>query len=99
MPTCADRIDAVTVTIELPPELEAGLRAQAKARGLPLTQYLQRVLLEQAPARTAAGLSPTGRAAAWRDAAKGLPHTPVLSDEAISRETLYAARGLPESVS
>jgi hypothetical protein len=98
MPTCADRIDAVTVTIELPPELEAGLRAQAKARGLPLTQYLQRVLLE-APARTAAGLSPTERAAAWRDAAKGLPHTPVLSDEVISRETLYAARGLPESVS
>jgi antitoxin ParD1/3/4 len=33
------------------------------------------------------------RAAAWRDAAKNLPRTPPLSDEAISRESLYDTRG------
>jgi hypothetical protein len=32
----------MTVTIELPPEIEAGLLAQAKAEGLPLSQYVQR---------------------------------------------------------
>ena len=31
--------------------------------------------------------------AAWRQAAKGLPRTPPLSDEAISRESIYCDRG------
>jgi hypothetical protein len=37
----------VTLTIELPSETEAGLIARAKARGLPLKQYLRRFLVEQ----------------------------------------------------
>lgn len=33
------------------------------------------------------------RAAAWLDAVKRFPHTPPLSDEAISRESIYEKRG------
>jgi predicted DNA-binding protein len=33
------------------------------------------------------------RAAAWRDAARNLPRTPPLSDEAISRDSMYENRG------
>jgi len=38
-------------------------------------------------------LSPAERAALWRNSAGGLPHTKPLSDEAISRESIYADRG------
>jgi hypothetical protein len=38
-------------------------------------------------------MSPAERGAAWRESAKKFPHTPPLSDEAISRENLYAERG------
>ena len=40
-----------------------------------------------------AALSPAERAALWRESIKGLPPTPPLSDEAISRESIYDSRG------
>jgi Post-segregation antitoxin CcdA len=83
----------MTVTIELPPEVEAGLVAQAQALGVPLSQYLEHLLREQVPQLSSASLSPAERAAAWRESAKGLPHTPPLSDQAISRESIYSDRG------
>jgi hypothetical protein len=82
----------MTVTIELPPEIEASLVAQAQALGLELTQYLEHLLLERAPTPTGASLGPAERAAAWRESVKGIPHTPPLSDEAISRESIYGDR-------
>ncbi|HZK89797.1 MAG TPA: hypothetical protein VFC56_06575 [Stellaceae bacterium] len=44
-------------------------------------------------ARPKAQLSPAQRAAAWREAVHGLPHTKPLPDEAIGREVLYSERG------
>lgn len=82
----------MTVTIELAPDLEAGLAALAKAQGLGLPQYVQRVLKEQVSSQTG-GLSPAERAAAWLSSTEGLPLTPALSDEAISRESMYGSRG------
>jgi hypothetical protein len=38
-------------------------------------------------------LTPEQRAAAWRETAKRFPDTPLLSDEAISRESMYPDRG------
>jgi hypothetical protein len=38
-------------------------------------------------------MTPEERAAFWRDSAGGLPDTKPLSDEAMSRETIYAERG------
>jgi hypothetical protein len=82
----------MTITIELAPDLEAGLVALAKAQGLGLPQYVQRVLKDQISLQ-AGGLSPAERAAAWLASADGLPLTPPLSDEAISRESMYGPRG------
>lgn len=83
----------MTVTIELPPEIEVGLIAQAEAQGLALPQYVQRLLLERFPSGVSTPLSAAGRASAWRESVKGLPHTPPLSDEAISRDSIYGNRG------
>jgi hypothetical protein len=82
----------MTVTIELPPEIEAGLLAQAEAQGLPLSRYVENLLREQVAICTDT-LSPAERAAAWRESVRDLPHSPPLSDEAISRESIYGDRG------
>ena len=39
------------------------------------------------------GLSPAERAAAWRESTRDLPHTAPLSDDAISRESIYGDDG------
>jgi hypothetical protein len=83
----------MSVTIELPPEIEAGLTAQAEAQGLALTKYLEHVLETQVLQPSPGALSPSERAALWRESVKDLPRTPPLSDEAISREHLYDERG------
>jgi len=83
----------MTITIELPPEIEADLTAQAEAQGLLLPQYLQQLLRGQVSVRPDTALSPSDRAALWRESAKNLPRTPPLSDEAISRESIYGDRG------
>ena len=63
--------------------------ALAKAQGLGLPQYVQRVLKEQVSSQ-AGGLSPAERAAAWLSSTEGLPLTPPLSDDAMSRECMMA---------
>jgi hypothetical protein len=73
----------MTITIELPHEIEANLLAKAQAEGLPLPQYVTNFLRRHI-------LSPEERAAAWRESAKNLPPTPTLSDEAMSRESIYS---------
>jgi hypothetical protein len=83
----------MTVTIDLRPEIEARLALLAAEQGVSLTQYVRRLLEEQVPGRGEPMLSPGQRAALWRDSAKGLPHTAPLSDEAISRDSIYDARG------
>lgn len=83
----------MTITIELSPETEANLSALAAARGLPLPVFVRKLLEEQIPAHVDLPLSSAERGAAWRASAKKFPHTPPLSDEAISRENLYAERG------
>ena len=81
------------ITIELPPEVEAGFAALAAKRGVALPDYLLHVLEEQMPAHTGASLSPEERARLWRESAKGMPYTPPLSDAAVSRESFYDTRG------
>jgi hypothetical protein len=53
----------MTVTIQLPSDIEADLTARAQAQGLDLPQYVEYVLREQVPTRgTSATLSPAERA-------------------------------------
>jgi hypothetical protein len=81
----------MTVTIELRPEVEASLASLAAEQGISLTQYVRRLLEEQIPGQVT--LSPAERANLWRESVKGLPRTSPLSDDAISRDSIYDARG------
>jgi len=67
-------------------EIEAGLAGRAAGGRVGVSEYV--AWLEQV-----SPLSTAERAAAWRQAATGLPRTPPLSDEAISRESIYCDRG------
>jgi hypothetical protein len=78
----------MTVRLDLNPDVEAGLLAQAKARGLPLEAYLEQVLRERSRSVDVARLSPADKAKAFRAWAASHPSTPPLSDEAVSRESL-----------
>ena len=82
----------MTITLELPPEIEASLPAQAAAQGISLREYLRHLLEGQARSPESP-LTPGERAALWRQSTAGLPRTQPLSDRAISRETIYDARG------
>jgi hypothetical protein len=77
------------VTIDLPPEIEAKLAAQAAARGVPLAEHLRRLLAEQAGVSKVRPTTPEERVKLWRDVS-GPPDTKPLS---ISRETIYAEHG------
>ena len=69
------------------------LIAHVKAQGLSAPLNVEQELRSQAiPSRSA--LSPAERAEAFRTWAESHPRTtPVLSDDAISRETIYSHRG------
>jgi len=83
----------VTVTLNLKPEVEAGLLAQAQISGMTVEEYLlslvEGVVLPPAPAT----LSPEQRAAAFESWSAGHRVTPPLSDYAVSREAMHEGRG------
>lgn len=81
----------MTVILDLRPEIEARLVALATERGMSVEQYVSQLLEGQPPGPRS--LSPAERAALWREGAKRFPRTPPLSDEAISRESIYDTRG------
>ena len=94
----------MTVTIELPSDIEAGLLAQAQAEGLAVSDYVQHLVLEKvaaklnasAAARPASELPPeewVRKFNAWTESHTAL-NLPLLSDEDISRESIYRERGL-----
>jgi len=83
----------MTVTLDLKPEITAGLLALADGSGMSLEDYLLAMVEGTVLTRSSQTLSPQEKAAAWRESAKRFPDTPPLSDEAISRESIYADRG------
>ena len=84
----------MTVTLNLPPEKEAAFTAQAKARGLSIEQWILEAAEQsvQQPV-SIAHLQKTNpqewarQFRAWADSHD--PKIPVLSDEAMSRESIY----------
>ena len=80
----------MTVKLDLNPEVEAGLVAQAQARGLSLEAYLQQVLKERSATSMPlkAATENAAKARAFRAFAKD--HRPVgsLTDESLRREHL-----------
>jgi hypothetical protein len=84
-----DEVYKVTVTLNLRPEVEVGLLAQAQVTGMTLEEYLlsvvEGVVLPVAPA----SLPAEQRAAAFEAWSANHRATPPLSDYAVSRETMY----------
>ena len=82
----------MTIEIELKPEIEAQLKAQAQRNGFSLSRYVQHILEQQVPGQPVeSGMTPEERAKAFQDWAESFPYrrnTP-LSDDAISREAFY----------
>ncbi len=82
----------MSIEIELKPEMEAELKTRAQKNGLPLSQYVQRLLEQHVPVQPVeSAMSPVERAKAFRNWVENFPyrrHEP-LSDDAISRESFY----------
>ncbi|MEX2301634.1 MAG: hypothetical protein WD733_11890 [Bryobacterales bacterium] len=79
----------MTVRLDLRPDVEANLAAQARARGVPLEVYLQRVIEDLArsaevPPASLQDLEATLDALA--EMGRDLPHLP---SSAFSRENIY----------
>ncbi len=87
----------MTVTLNLPPNVEQAYLAEAQARGLPLAEIMEETLVAaRKPAGVAIQLSPEEwlrEYEAWgnRNVRKNLP---ILSNEALSRDSMYEDRGL-----
>lgn len=88
----------MTITLKLTPEVEAGLLAQAQALGLPLDEFLSRQLevLTRAGSPSSAEFQAPAATETWeKDLDEWLdsfPQQPLLSDEAVKRESWYPDR-------
>ena len=86
----------MTVTFDLPPQVEQAYLAEARASGLSLDVLVCDVLLARQSSPVTAGMTPEQ----WVDEFRAWVHShsgddlPLLSDEAISREFIYQERGL-----
>ena len=83
----------MTVVLNLSPEKEAAFKTQAQARGLSLEQWMLEVADQYVQPVSIAHLQRTNpqewarQFRAWADSHN--PNIPVLSDEAMSRESIY----------
>lgn len=86
----------MTLIIELSDEKAAALKAQAEARGLTVERWLEQIAEQHVQPVDVAHLQKTNpiewarQFDAWVNGHD--PNTPVLSDEAMSRESIYPDR-------
>jgi hypothetical protein len=86
----------MNVTIELSDEKAAAFKAQADAQGLTVERWLEQIAEQHVQPVSIAHLQKTNpnewarQFDAWVDSHD--PNTPVLSDEAMSRESIYPDR-------
>ena len=78
----------MSVTLNLRPEIEAGLAAQARASGMTLEEYVLS-MVEGAALAISRATSPEERAAAFEAWSAGHRVSTPLSDLAVSRESMY----------
>jgi hypothetical protein len=82
----------MTVTLNLKPEVEAGLTAQAQASGMTVEEYVLSMVEGAVLPPSPMALSPEERAAAFEAWSVGHRSTPPLSEYAVSREAMYEGR-------
>ncbi len=80
------------ITLTLKPEVEKSLLARARERGLTLDAYLDDLVKREAGIVAGEQMSGKVRAEAFVAWAKSHRATPPLSDEAISRSSMYLNR-------
>ena len=85
----------MTIHVELNPEIEAQLVAEARAQGLSLERVAERLLQEALASRSAAqGKLTVAELHAMLDAlAEGSETLPNLTTESFTRESFYEGRG------
>ena len=81
--------------LEVEPELASKIQARARARGVSVDLYLRELIDEkETESERSNGLSSQERVRLLREWASGhSSNTPLLSDDAISRERIYRQRG------
>ena len=81
--------------LEVAPELASKIQARARKRGVSVDVYLRELSDEKGTeSERSNGLSSQERVALLRQWASGHgTNTPVLSDEGLSRESIYGDRG------
>jgi hypothetical protein len=85
----------MTVTLNLPPDVEQAFLAEAQSKGVPLDKLIGDLLLAHKPIPVAPEMSPEEWVREFKDWVHSHSRkTPLLSDEAISREFIYRERGL-----
>ncbi len=82
----------MTVTLKFKPEIEAGLLAQAQASGMSVEEYVLRLVEDAVLPTSNNRRSPEERAAAFEAWSARHRPTPPLSDNAVSRESMYKDR-------
>jgi hypothetical protein len=83
----------MTVKLELTPEIEENLLAQARAKGLSLEDYAVRVLGERSRIAPTEGRAPADLARAFERWAHNHPALPPLPDEAFRRANMLRDAG------
>jgi hypothetical protein len=84
----------MNITLDLPPDVERAYLAEAQARGLPLDAVVREVLLASHPPLSSGEMTPEEWVREFRAWTRSHSDLPVLSDDAISRESIYGDRGL-----
>jgi hypothetical protein len=82
----------MTVTLNLKPEIEAQLLAQARASGMAVEEYLLSVVERVILPATHEAMSAEERASAFEAWATGQRTSSQLSDYAVSRDGIYEGR-------
>jgi hypothetical protein len=80
--------DDMSIEIELKPDMEAELKTRAQKNGLPVSQYVQRILEQYVPVQPVqSAMTPEERVKAFQDWVDNFPYrrSEPLSDDAISR--------------
>ena len=90
-----DLICLMTTMLEVEPELASKIQARARERGVSVGVYLRNLIDQKGTeSENGNGLSSQERVRMLREWASGhSTNSPLLSDDAISRENIYEGRG------
>ena len=86
----------MTVTLELKPETEKRIKQKAAEKGLTVEAFIETVIDADVNGQSDKSFHETATVDEWEkaleDFIRNFPQHPVLSDEAISRESIYRER-------